>query len=792
MGLKKITEMPAATTPLAGTELAVIVQGGIDKNVPVNQFGTGNVSKSGTPTVGQYAQWTDSSHIQGVSLTPGNVNNSGTPTAGQYAQWVDATHIQGATISGTGVVDWINVKDYGAVGDNVHDDTTAIQAAIDTAFAGNISTVYMPSGIYLISSPIYLDPPSNLRAHGDTAVTGGFTMCLMGDEGSDICGYGTRINSNFNNIKAAIIVGTGQGMKLKNLWVTGPNNGFRANMPQGGVGIGYVGGGTQSRTHTENVAVSNFYCAFRTGLFGDGLNDSNTWIKCFVTSNCALGIWISQTQNFINSAYDCNVDATTGVLCSNGGGIHIFGGNWSSHAATGAALALSSVSALTATSDGNSFDYSFTATVASNIYLTGPTGVYNAFCINTTHFGPVPCTLTAFNSGTNQATFQILGAWSAHCFGTVNAATGTDLQAELQAATIVYCAERVTTFRGSNISVIGVHIENDVAPTCFFKSESSFGGDRPNLFQNVFFNGDSALSGAAPVFSPTAEALGRYYIAHTFPWIEITNNPVTTQLKFSQCGLTGDFHDPTGAILSGDPVPIDVGGFLLAEGVNNFRVNVRNANPSGAVTSLDTNPQVAQFDRLYFFQLYRSATDPDSAAWGGPQSSPHWAYRPAMWATPAIHLADFTTLNGALPAFTVSTGPSYPLIWGGQIYRKAEFRYTDMGAQTNYHFLSKHNFYSYGQDITTTVSPGCSWSYKGQSPNVYMDSGTIKLMRQGLGIILNDGSSDVHYIVTGVYPGLGFIQVAQGPHFGGLTSGSKTAIISGTLIKQDPYVIQQI
>jgi hypothetical protein len=47
--------------------------------------------------------------------------------------------------------DWINVKDFGAVGNGVTDDTAAIQAAVNSA-AGK--TVYFPSGTYITSATI--------------------------------------------------------------------------------------------------------------------------------------------------------------------------------------------------------------------------------------------------------------------------------------------------------------------------------------------------------------------------------------------------------------------------------------------------------------------------------------------------------------------------------------------------------------------------------------------------------------------------------------------------------------
>ena len=58
-----------------------------------------------------------------------------------------------------------NVKDYGAAGDGVADDTASIQAAIDAADAAGGGTVYFPSGDYKTDSQVTLC--SDLEMRGD-------------------------------------------------------------------------------------------------------------------------------------------------------------------------------------------------------------------------------------------------------------------------------------------------------------------------------------------------------------------------------------------------------------------------------------------------------------------------------------------------------------------------------------------------------------------------------------------------------------------------------------------------
>ena len=94
-----------------------------------------------------------------------------------------------------------NVKDYGAVGDGVHDDTSAIQAALDSLAPGAHAVIYLPAGTYLISSSLSLPtfPHAIVGSGRDTSIlkaTASMSAMLGGSNVTKSLFYGFYMNCN--------------------------------------------------------------------------------------------------------------------------------------------------------------------------------------------------------------------------------------------------------------------------------------------------------------------------------------------------------------------------------------------------------------------------------------------------------------------------------------------------------------------------------------------------------------------------------------------------------------------
>jgi hypothetical protein len=99
--------------------------------------------------------------------------------------------------------DVASVKDFGAVGDGVADDTAAIQAAVDAAYANYNKTVFVPNGIYKLT--------------GRITITQGVMIMCEGSQGSNEA-YGTVFKHYSNGScfrwdgSGAQYTGTGGGL----------------------------------------------------------------------------------------------------------------------------------------------------------------------------------------------------------------------------------------------------------------------------------------------------------------------------------------------------------------------------------------------------------------------------------------------------------------------------------------------------------------------------------------------------------------------------------------------------
>lgn len=137
----------ATTTYQPGTNsLSVFVDG-------VNQYGSG-AQYAYIETDENTVTFTSGLHIGAeVKFTTSQLNTSSANDAGQISYTYPDTNAVSESVEDR-LAQYVSVKDFGAIGNGVIDDTTAIQNTIDAVGTNGGGTVYFPAGSYLISSPI--------------------------------------------------------------------------------------------------------------------------------------------------------------------------------------------------------------------------------------------------------------------------------------------------------------------------------------------------------------------------------------------------------------------------------------------------------------------------------------------------------------------------------------------------------------------------------------------------------------------------------------------------------------
>jgi hypothetical protein len=245
--------------------------------------------------------------------------------------------------------DVVNIRDFGAVGDNTTDDTSAINRAIQQIYKSTVSpneprarrSIFFPGGNYLISSPILVPPYAKLVGDGTNSVIirqsqGNQSVANVCDSsfqtGTNI-GSGSAVfpqdieitgiqffNSNTSPSRALFQVDSASNVRIHSCT-------FTAN------GVGFYNNCVSIRTSTNTVNKVTFdSCQFNTagngiGIMGTGVTSVRVMNSSFNgMSNAAAHLGNStgfvSIGNFISSSL-----SSTGFI-SNGNNFNYGFGNY--------------------------------------------------------------------------------------------------------------------------------------------------------------------------------------------------------------------------------------------------------------------------------------------------------------------------------------------------------------------------------------------------------------------------------------------------------------------------------
>jgi len=265
------TDEGGSSTGTADTVVGFDADGNIVE-IPRTLFASGSsVTTSDTPpalpiagdlwldstTTQLFAYYDDGSSSQWVTVTAGSPStDSDTVTYTPAGTGAVATTVE------TKLRESVSVKDFGAVGDGVADDTSAIQAAIDVVNANGGGEVFMPKGVYLVSATSATDT----FIEYDGSPYGG-TGCILLRAGVSLRGESvasTKLQTSANNTSGILLVDA-VDVSVSDMTIEGVSN-----LTGGAAGIFNVNTSSDfdvSRVSLRHLLITNF------GGYGIGLNE---------------------------------------------------------------------------------------------------------------------------------------------------------------------------------------------------------------------------------------------------------------------------------------------------------------------------------------------------------------------------------------------------------------------------------------------------------------------------------------------------------------------------------------
>ena len=194
------------------------------------------------------------------------------------------------TISSGGI--YLNIKDFGAKGDGISDDTPALLAAMEEALKTE-STIYFPTGTYCIH-PVKV--PSHITLLGHSA-----WAYANKDKQDPIFAGRTTLKALSGDARALLDLGSERGTRILGLTLDGQRLGERMH------GIYARHAGCDQYICVEDCRINNFS--------GSGIRLERCWVfsvrRCIIMSNGEHGI--DCTGGYDGWIIDCQLTANRGA-----------------------------------------------------------------------------------------------------------------------------------------------------------------------------------------------------------------------------------------------------------------------------------------------------------------------------------------------------------------------------------------------------------------------------------------------------------------------------------------------
>lgn len=217
--------------------------------------------------------------------------------------------------------DFVSVKDFGAVGDGVADDTAAIRAAVNTVYTSGGGVVFFPNnGTYLVTSPIplrtnvYLVGPATLKAGSTNNVVGEATPSVAHTNVGviDLVIDGNRANVSFPSDDAdgnALRLNMVSRSVFRNVWVK--NSVFNAVSVYNNSNDNFF-----SDIRITDAGKSGALPAVYTfnGIFLEAGSSRNKFNNIYINTTRQYGIWVGarDADNFDNQFSNIWIAGTFG------------------------------------------------------------------------------------------------------------------------------------------------------------------------------------------------------------------------------------------------------------------------------------------------------------------------------------------------------------------------------------------------------------------------------------------------------------------------------------------------